>query len=197
MRNEVGPNIERASRGCVSDQTLMCRAVPRPIAPPNSEGLLGNRCSRQQAISHVSCTTWSPSLRTGVRCWPVSARIVSTSANRTDRTLEINPSMLKRVPDAPRKWTWASAFVSDPFEKDQRHERLRQLPLQSTFQIVPFGGALCEGLDPRLWSCLLLARCRHPEGVGQCLLLGDAGTCRWVGLMSQVDPLRTSLFMEN
>jgi hypothetical protein len=35
--------------------------------------------------------------------------------------LEINPFMLKRVPDAPRKRTGASAFVSDPFEEDQRH----------------------------------------------------------------------------
>jgi hypothetical protein len=26
----------------VSDQTLMCRVIPRPIAPPNNEGLLGN-----------------------------------------------------------------------------------------------------------------------------------------------------------
>jgi hypothetical protein len=50
--------------------------------------------------------------------------------------LEINPFMLKRVPDAPREWTGASAFVSDPFEEDQRHGRLRQLPLQSTFQSV-------------------------------------------------------------
>jgi hypothetical protein len=41
--------------------------------------------------------------------------------------------MLKRVPDAPREWTGASAFVSDPFEEDQRQGRLRQLPLESTF----------------------------------------------------------------
>jgi hypothetical protein len=46
--------------------------------------------------------------------------------------LEIDPFVLKRVPDAPREWTGASAFMSDPFEEDQRHGRFQQLPLQSS-----------------------------------------------------------------
>jgi hypothetical protein len=35
--------------------------------------------------------------------------------------LEIDLFVLKRVPDAPREWTGASAFVSDSSEENQRH----------------------------------------------------------------------------
>jgi hypothetical protein len=37
---------------------------------------------------------------------------------------------------APREGTGTSAFVSDPFEKDQCHGTPRQLPLQATLQSV-------------------------------------------------------------
>jgi hypothetical protein len=70
--------------------------------------------------------------------------------------LEIDPFMLERVPDAPREWAGASAFVSDPFEEDQRHGKAPAIAAATDVSECTFGGALRVGR-----ACLLSALFGH------------------------------------
>ena len=103
---------------------LDCRVAPT--------GISKIRCSPRKPVPGRKCTAARKA------CVRVARKLVERPpACPLDQHKQLlDPFMLKRVPDAPREWTGASASVSDPFEEDQSHGRLRQLPLQSTFQSI-------------------------------------------------------------